>query len=63
MPLPVMPMFLPGCSFRAVSAARTSPLIRVEFCQSSEVRVLETTYFGVSFMWSASSTSLPCCGQ
>ncbi len=33
--------------------AAMSPLINVEFCQSAEASVLDTTYFGVLFIWSA----------
>jgi hypothetical protein len=40
----------PGCSLIRDSSLTTSPLMSVEFCQSAEVSVLDTTYFGVPFM-------------
>jgi hypothetical protein len=49
-PLPVIPMFFPGCCLSRVSSSTTLPLISVEFCQSSESSVSETTTFGVVFI-------------
>ena len=51
--LPLIPMFWPGCCLSSLIWAVMSPLINVEFCQSAEASVLDTTYFGVLFIWSA----------
>ena len=57
-----MPMFLPGCCLSpAISAKALATGIRVEFCQSADGRVPETTYLAVPFMVSAISPV--CCGQ
>ena len=60
--LPVMPMFLPGPRLSsAISANALAARISVEFCQSADVSVPETTYLVVPFMVSAISPVW--CGQ
>src|SRR5689334_1233478 len=61
-PLPVMPMFWPGCCLSAaMSASALAAGIRVEFCQPADFSVPETTYLGVLFIVSAISPA--CSGQ
>ena len=57
-----MPMFWPACCLSsAIPANALAAGIRVEFCQSADFRVPETTYLGVPFIVSAISPV--CCGQ
>ena len=53
---------LAGLLLRPGQLPARSPLISVEFA-IDRVRVVETTTFGVLFMWPAVGTSLGCCGQ
>jgi hypothetical protein len=48
--LPVIEMSLPGSRFNAATDPTTSPRSSVEFLHPTDVSVVETTYFGVSFM-------------
>ena len=50
-------MSLPGCCFSAATAAETSPSSRCELLHSTSSRVVEATYLGVVFMYSAMSLS------
>ena len=50
-------MFVPGCCFSLAISSATLPLMSVELFHSAFCRVVETTYLGVLFIWSANGWS------
>ena len=61
--LPNRKMSPPGSCFRSVIASTGSPPTTVEFRHDGLSNVLETTYFGMSFIRSANPSSFGAVGQ